>query len=143
MCNCDYFVKAAVTFSCGILSLAVCLHHRTHQDSLFRQLGGTMRCTSCGKTIPDESNFCNHCGKPVGTTENVPYRSHPCGFCNGRGRTGAFETTICLACGGKGNVLVLVPEVKCAFCNGRGKTGAFDNKACPACNGTGWAHIVK
>jgi hypothetical protein len=33
-----------------------------------------MYCPSCGKTIPEESKFCLHCGKP---TTSLPQRTQP------------------------------------------------------------------
>ena len=31
---------------------------------------GTMKCKSCGKEIPDDSTFCQNCGKPINNTES-------------------------------------------------------------------------
>lgn len=104
-----------------------------------------MRCTSCGKTIPDASNFCNHCGKPVASVPNAYGEPKDCALCHGQGKTGGFLTDApCTACGGKGSVLVISPAKKCALCMGMGRqSGLLTSSICPACNGSGWAHIVK
>ena len=106
-----------------------------------------MRCSSCGQTIPNESNYCNHCGKPVnsGMGGNQQVSPERCALCNGQGQESGFLTnSICSACGGKGSVLVILPAKKCALCHGMGKrSGMFDSSICTACNGSGWAHIVK
>jgi hypothetical protein len=131
--------------ACGIRGDVVCLTYRTSR-SLFGQSGGSMRCSSCGKIIPNDSNFCNYCGKPVvQVTATQGYAPKKCALCNGQGRDGGiFSSNVCSACGGKGSVLVINPPMKCALCQGSGrKSGIFDSSPCPACNGTGWAHIAK
>lgn len=106
-----------------------------------------MRCASCGKTISNDSSFCNYCGKAVvgsGTAaQNVS--PEPCGLCGGSGQYGGLlSSNPCPACGGKGSVLVIVPAKKCALCGGSGKHGGFlGENICSACAGSGWAHIVK
>jgi hypothetical protein len=106
-----------------------------------------MYCPSCGKTIPDESTNCEHCGNPV-------YRSAPaqedgipvtCARCSGSGRTrGMFGESDCPACGGKGQIRVAAPPTKCPLCKGTGRQEGFINKAvCGVCWGTGWANVLR
>lgn len=104
-----------------------------------------MRCAACGKTIPNDSNFCNYCGKPIANNINQVGVPQDCAWCSGRGKSSGFLIDpACPACGGKGSVLVVAPPKKCALCSGRGrKSGFLNDSPCPACNGTGWAHIIK
>ncbi len=104
-----------------------------------------MRCSSCGKTMPNESNFCNHCGRPVANVVNQYGLPQDCALCEGRGKSSGFLVdSTCTACEGKGSVLVVPPAKKCALCGGRGKQSGFlTDSTCTACNGTGWAHILK
>ena len=107
-----------------------------------------MRCPSCGETIPDESQFCNHCGNPISapTPADEPVGiSVRCARCEGTGKQrGMFGESDCPACKGKGTVLVAAPARKCPLCGGTGRQEGFINKAvCGVCWGTGWADVLK
>ena len=97
-----------------------------------------MNCPSCGRTIPDGSQVCSHCGEPAG----VPVR---CARCEGTGKQrGLFGDSGCPACRGKGTVLVAGPPRQCPLCRGTGRQEGFINKAvCGVCWGTGWADVLK
>jgi DnaJ-class molecular chaperone len=109
-----------------------------------------MQCPSCGEILPDESQFCNHCGKPVTVSAAVPMGepdgvSVHCARCEGTGKqSGMFGESDCPACRGKGTVLVAAPPRKCPLCGGTGRQEGFINKAvCGVCWGTGWAEVLK
>ena len=103
-----------------------------------------MICPSCGKTIPDESRYCNHCGSPLSTSEEVGVTVN-CARCSGSGKTGGlFGDSNCPACRGKGTVRVAAPPTKCPLCQGTGRQEGFINKAiCGVCWGSGWANVIK
>lgn len=62
------------------------------------------------------------------------YSAQTCSFCEGTGT--AFEAT-CVACGGKGSVMVKNPAKKCPYCRGIGYI--LMPNPCMSCKGTGWA----
>ena len=71
------------------------------------------------------------------------YAVEPCGLCKGLG--GGREEP-CVACNGKGSVLVHQPAIKCPRCGGHGDgTPAtkhslmYSSNVCVVCRGTGWA----
>ena len=100
-----------------------------------------MRCAYCKKWIPDNSQFCLHCGKPVSVPEGN-YETKKCALCHGRGRKqGIISSPVCEACNGQGSVLVVQPAKKCALCRGSGvKMGVWSSSPCAACGGSGWAN---
>lgn len=106
-----------------------------------------MNCPSCGKTIPEGSTFCNHCGKPVAPADPVEAAavSVSCARCGGTGKQrGMFGSTNCPGCRGKGSVLVMPPPKKCLLCGGSGLQEGFINKpVCGVCWGTGWADVIR
>lgn len=104
-----------------------------------------MHCPSCGKTIPDESKFCNHCGASITAREENTHISVSCARCTGTGKQrGMFGESDCPACKGIGTVLVAAPPRKCPLCGGSGKQEGFINKpVCGVCWGTGWADVLR
>ena len=103
-----------------------------------------MNCPSCGKTIPDESKFCNHCGNPISASKALGVIVS-CARCAGSGKTGGlFGDSDCPACRGKGTVRVAAPAEKCPLCKGTGRQDGFINKAiCGVCWGTGWVNVLR
>jgi DnaJ-class molecular chaperone len=103
-----------------------------------------MNCPSCGKIIPDESTFCEHCGNAVSTTADERLTVE-CALCGGTGKIKEFLSTLtCNACHGKGNVQVMPPPTRCPLCSGSGRQEGFINKpVCGVCWGTGWANVVR
>jgi DnaJ-class molecular chaperone len=68
------------------------------------------------------------------------YLPECCAFCNG---SGAGFDSACVACNGKGKVMVLQPSLKCPRCGGSGKPKDVDRVLyysclCLVCRGTGW-----
>jgi hypothetical protein len=68
------------------------------------------------------------------------YALELCGLCKGLGGAGDVP---CLACKGKGSVLVHQPALKCPRCAGNGKSSATDravysSERCIVCLGSGW-----
>ncbi len=107
-----------------------------------------MNCPSCGKTIPDESSFCNHCGASVAQAtaeEKQAGVTVTCARCGGTGELPKFlGPSACPACHGKGTVQVADPPQKCPLCGGTGYQEGFVNKPlCGVCWGTGWADVLK
>ena len=106
-----------------------------------------MQCPSCGKTIPDDSTFCNHCGQPVTVRASEAQESVSvnCARCGGSGKiSGLFGASNCPACQGRGKVQVASPARKCPLCNGTGYQEGFVNKPlCGVCWGTGWADVLR
>jgi DnaJ-class molecular chaperone len=107
-----------------------------------------MNCPSCGKTIPDESSFCNFCGAPVSQSAPVEKQAGVTVSCARCGGTGQLPKLLgpsnCPACQGKGTVLVADPPRKCLLCGGSGYQEGFVNKPiCGVCWGTGWADVLK
>ena len=109
------------------------------------EIGGIMNCPSCGKTNPDESQFCNYCGTPISTSSEENGVQVSCARCSGSGKnSGMFGASDCPACKGQGHVRVAAPPTKCPLCKGSGRQEGFINKAvCGVCWGTGWANVLK
>jgi hypothetical protein len=68
------------------------------------------------------------------------YALEQCALCKGVGGSAGDP---CLACNGKGNVLVHQPSLKCPRCAGDGKPHGresllYSAKLCVVCRGTGW-----
>lgn len=71
-----------------------------------------------------------------------------CASCNGSGSRISHDEGVsqkCIACDGKGRVLVNQPSRKCPECNGTGwiRIGsAGPLMPCPNCKGTGWPRPI-
>lgn len=109
-----------------------------------------MFCPKCGKENSDKNQFCGACGERLSINYirdlTGKYAPELCAICNGSGKyPGAFLTTKCPGCGGRGSVLVIQPAHKCGTCNGTGqvKGTSFGTYVCDVCNGTGWAHAKR
>jgi len=129
-------------------SLDAAIHFEYARRILATNVGGVMQCPSCGEIIPDESQFCSHCGKPVAVTPTAKVEasiSVRCARCGGIGKQRTmFGESDCPACKGKGTVLVAAPPRPCPLCGGTGRQEGFINKAvCGVCWGTGWADVLR
>jgi hypothetical protein len=72
--------------------------------------------------------------------KHTGYALEFCGLCKGLG--GSREEP-CVACNGKGSVLVHEPAIKCPRCGGDGKPTTkrsliYSSDVCVVCRGTGW-----
>jgi hypothetical protein len=72
--------------------------------------------------------------------KHTGYSLEPCGLCNGIG--GSIGAP-CVACSGKGSVLVRQPALRCTRCGGDGKPHTrqvllYSSTVCIVCRGTGW-----
>lgn len=68
-------------------------------------------------------------------------KTHPCGFCKGKGEKP--RGTVCPICRGAGELSVDPPAVICAYCKGRGEEKARSAITCTVCRGKGFVSVTE
>ena len=68
-------------------------------------------------------------------------KTHPCGFCKGKGEKP--KGTVCPVCRGAGELSVDPPAVICAYCKGRGEEKPRSTITCTVCRGKGFVSVTE